>query len=106
MGESSEYTPQSMQLMWIDRARKVLQSIAFCTTPAALEAGPPRGTQDVVGWYDRRVADVFLATTQLAIVIDVMKNRKGCEAEYRWAVKTRKRIGVKWLRIHSTFDTE
>lgn len=39
---SSEFTPQSMHFMWLDRARKVLQSIAFCTTKKALEMGPPR----------------------------------------------------------------
>lgn len=42
VGESSDFTPQSMHFMWLDRARKVLQSVAFCTTKKALEAGPPR----------------------------------------------------------------
>lgn len=80
-GHTNHLTPEIMQFSWQDKARKVCQSVAYFTTSEALESGPPR-----VG-------------TQLSIVIDIMKTRKGCEAEYAWAVRAREQMGTKWLRV-------
>ncbi len=74
-------SPETLQFMLLDRVRKVLQTIAFCTTSEALDYGPPR------------------VLTQLTIVTEVIKHRKGCEAEYQWAFKTRKRLAEKYTRI-------
>lgn len=66
---------------WLDAARKVCQSTAFCTSDEALEAGPPR------------------VTASLSIVIDVIRKRAGAEREYAWAMRARQAIGEKWVKV-------
>ena len=75
---------EPLAIRWQDMARKVCQSIAYCTSSEALRCGPPR------------------IASQLSIVIDIMKHniQKGeCVAEYRFATEARAQMGKKWLRI-------
>ena len=81
LDHGQQVSPESMQFLWLDRARKVFQSVAFCTTAKSLESGPPR------------------ISTALNIVIDTIKNRKEGAAEYAWAVRARKEIGERWVRL-------
>ena len=74
---SSECTGVS----WLDGARKVCQSVAFCTSAEALEGGPPR------------------VSKPLNIVIETMKDRKEGAAEYAWALKAREVMGERWVRL-------
>ena len=72
---------ESMQFMLLDRVRKVLQSVAYGTTSAALDYGPPR------------------ILTQLIIATEVIKHKKACEAEYQWGLKARTRMAERYTRI-------
>ena len=74
-------TRQAIENLLLDRARKVLQSAAYCTTRSAIDLGPPR------------------ISAQLAIVTSVLKHKTLFQAEYEWALKTQKRLGAKYSRI-------
>ena len=66
---------------WLDPARKVCQSVNFCTSNEALGIG------------------ALMIAVPLSIVIDVMKDRSGCELEYNKAVEARNEISRRWLRV-------
>ena len=67
---------------WLEPARRVCQSVEFCSSS---EGSPGVGS--------------LLIAAPLDIVIDVMKRRSGCNAEYQSAVKARKEISRKHLRV-------
>lgn len=78
----SRINPEDFHSYWLSRVRRVLQTVSFCTTPTALQSGPPR------------------VTVALNIVIDTMKNnRGGCAAELSWAIRARDEIGSQWLHL-------
>jgi hypothetical protein len=73
-----DLSQEAIQIKWLDMARKVCGSVAFCTTPSALENGPPR------------------IATSLNMLVETMKNRTVCEREYNWAMRARKEIARRW----------
>ena len=81
IGGPTHLTPETMEFLWLDRARKVCQSIAFCTSADALDEGPPR------------------ITVALNLILGVMRDKKICKPEYEWALRARKRFGNKWVRL-------
>ena len=78
VGQDMDLSPEAMQAKWLDMARKVCGSVAYCTTPSALENGPPR------------------IATSLNMMVETMKSRQVCESEFNWAVRARKEIAGRW----------
>ena len=68
---------------WREPARKVCQSVQYCNDNAEISQG---------------VGNVVIAVP-LDIVLGVMKNKTGCDAEYREAKRARQEISRNWLRL-------
>jgi hypothetical protein len=81
VGPYIELSPDAIEARWLDMARKVCGSVAYCTSPEAVETGPPR------------------ISTALNMLIETTRNRAVCEKEFTWAVKARKEIARKWVRL-------
>jgi hypothetical protein len=76
-----DLSEEAFQDRWLDAARKVCQSTAYCTSAEALELGPPR------------------STASLSIVIDIIRKRPAGRKEYLWAAQARQVIGEKWVKV-------
>ena len=87
LGPSIGLSSEAIQARWLDMARKVCGSVAYCTSPSALETGPPR------------------ISTALNMLVETTRNRKACEIEFNWAVKARKEIARKWVRLMAFLPT-
>ncbi|KAK3723034.1 hypothetical protein LTR37_002180 [Vermiconidia calcicola] len=74
-------TPETLQQQWTEKVRKILQSVAYCTSAAALGHGPPR------------------IATALNVVIDVTKHKEVCASEHAWALRARREIGSRWISM-------
>ena len=81
VGPHIELSLGAIEARWLDMARKVCGSVAYCTSPEALETGPPR------------------ISTALNMLIETTRNRAVCEREFTWAVNARKEIARKWVRL-------
>ena len=84
LGPGFEQVHRSLSLGprdWLDPIRKVCQSFDFCTSEASLGLGP------------------MIIAVPLDIVLSVMKNRSGCDAEYKEAGRVRQDVSRNWLRV-------
>ena len=66
---------------WLEPIRKVCQSFDFCSSEASQGLGP------------------MVIAVPLDIVLGVMKNRSGCDAEYKEARRVRQDVSRNWLRV-------
>jgi hypothetical protein len=66
---------------WLDPIRKVCQSLDFCNSEASQGLGP------------------MVIAVPLDVVLGVMKNRSGCDAEYKEARRVRQDVSRNWLRV-------
>ncbi|KAK3687031.1 hypothetical protein LTR37_019240 [Vermiconidia calcicola] len=78
---AADLTPETLQQQWTEEVRKILQSVTYCTSAAALRYGPPR------------------IATALNVVIDVTKHKEVCASEHAWALRARREIGTKWISM-------
>ncbi|KAF2720702.1 hypothetical protein K431DRAFT_346999 [Polychaeton citri CBS 116435] len=87
----SKFDPDTVKQMasgtrWLMMARRVCQSVDFCTSTSALQTG--LGSMRI--------------SAPLSIIIDVMKRAGLASGELEWALRARAKIGKRWLRILST----